>query len=108
VVLGGSGNPYGALLGGVMVAGIDRIGLNLMTTGAHALGNFIPFLGGIDFQLWRYGLYGLALVIVMLVRPQGVLPSKARARELTESLEQEKLSGLAAAEEEVARESEAG
>ncbi len=108
VVLGGSGNPYGALLGGIMVAGIDRIGLNLMTTIAHNLGQFIPFLGEIDFQLWRYGLYGLALVIVMLVRPQGLLPSKARARELTESRETEEISGLAAAEEEVSRESEAG
>lgn len=108
VVLGGSGNPYGALLGGILVAGIDRIGLGLMTTTAHSLGAFIPFLGEIDFNLWRYGLYGLALVIVMLVRPEGLLPNKARAREFHEGREEEGLSGIAAAEEEVSRESEAG
>ncbi len=108
VVLGGSGNPYGALLGGILVAGIDRIGLNLMTTGAHKLGEIIPFLSGIDFQLWRYGLYGLALVIVMLVRPQGLLPSKTRARELLEGAELDIESGMEAAEQEVGRESKAG
>lgn len=108
VVLGGSGNPYGALVGGVLVAGIDRIGLGVLTTAAHGLGAVIPFLGTIDFNLWRYGLYGLALVIVMLVRPEGLLPSQARAREFHEAEEEEELSGIAAAEEVVARESEAG
>lgn len=108
VVLGGSGNPYGALLGGVLVAGIDRIGLGLLTTTAHGLGTFIPFLGTIDFNLWRYGLYGLALVIVMLVRPEGLLPSQARAREFHEADEVAELSGIAAAEQEIAHEGEAG
>lgn len=108
VVLGGSGNPYGALLGGILVAGIDRIGLNLMTKGANALGAYIPFLGQIDFTLWRYGLYGVALVVVMLVRPQGLLPSKARARELLEYSEEENLSGIEAAEEAHSHEGAAG
>jgi len=108
VVLGGSGNPYGAILGGVLIAGIDRIGLPLLTTIAQNLSASIPALSGIDFQLWRYGLYGLALVIVMLLRPEGLLPNKARAREFHESLEEQELSGVLAAEEEMSRESEAG
>lgn len=108
VVLGGSGNPYGALVGGVLVAGIDRIGLGLLTTGAHSLGSVIPFLGGIDFNLWRYGLYGLALVIVMLVRPEGLLPSKVRAREFHEAEEEAALSGPSAAETVLAHEGEPG
>lgn len=108
VVLGGIGNPYGAILGGVVVAGIDRIGLGLLTTGAHNIGANIPFLAGVDFQLWRYGLFGLALAVVMLIRPEGLLPNKARAREFKEGREEEQMSGVAAAEEEVLRESEAG
>jgi branched-chain amino acid transport system permease protein len=108
VVLGGSGNPYGAILGGVMVAGIDRIGLTLLTGAAHNLGQFIPFLSGVDFNLWRYGLYGLALAIVMLVRPEGLIPSQARAREFHEGEELEDISGVAAAEETLQREGEAG
>jgi branched-chain amino acid transport system permease protein len=108
VVLGGTGNPYGAILGGILIAGTDRIGLGLLTDQAHNLGNIIPFFSGIDFQIWRYGLFGLALVIVMLVRPEGLIPSAARAREFHEAEEDEKLSGLIAAEEEVAREGAAG
>lgn len=89
VILGGSGNPYGAVLGGILIAGIDRIGLGVLTTQAHNLGNVIPLFSAIDFQLWRYGLFGLALVIVMLVRPEGLLPNSARARELHEAEEVE-------------------
>jgi branched-chain amino acid transport system permease protein len=108
VVLGGSGNPYGAILGGIVVVGIDRIGLNVFTITAHRVGEFIPFLSGVDFQLWRYGLYGLALVVVMLFRPEGLLPNKARAREFHEAEEEMELSGIDAAEQEARRESEAG
>ncbi len=108
VVLGGSGNPYGALLGGIMVAGIDRIGLGLLTNAAHQLGQFIPILSEVDFNLWRYGLYGLALALVMLMRPEGLLPSKARAREFHEYEELESVSGDVAAEQEARREGEAG
>lgn len=108
VVLGGTGNPYGAILGGVVIAGIDRIGLGLLTDQAHNLGNIIPIFSAIDFQLWRYGLFGLALAIVMLVRPEGLIPSAARAREFHEGHEEAEISGIAAAEEELAHESEAG
>lgn len=108
VILGGSGNPYGAVLGGIVIAGIDRIGLSLLTSQAHNLGNIIPIFGAVDFQLWRYGLFGLALVIVMLVRPEGLLPNKARAREFHEAEEEAQISGIAAAEEVLAHKSEAG
>lgn len=108
VVLGGSGNPYGAILGGVVIAGIDRIGLNLLTTQIHNLGGILPIFNAVDFQLWRYGLFGLALAIVMLVRPEGLLPNVARAREFHQAEEDEKLSGIVVAEVELAHESEAG
>jgi branched-chain amino acid transport system permease protein len=62
----------------------------------------------VDFNLWRYGLFGLALVIVMLIRPEGLMPSAARAREFHEAEEEEELSGSTAAEEEVQREAAAG
>ncbi len=108
VVLGGIGNPYGAILGGIVIAGIDRIGLNVLTLTAQNLSQYVPFLSGIDFQLWRYGLFGLALAVVMLVRPQGLLPSAARQREFLEGREEEEQSGIVAAEEVLTRESEAG
>lgn len=108
VVLGGAGNPYGAIFGGLVVAGVDRIGLVLLTNTMRNVGSELPLIGGVDFNLWRYGLFGLALVIVMLIRPEGLLPSAARAMELRAGKEEENISGPEAAEEEVQREGAAG
>ncbi len=108
VVLGGAGNPYGAIFGGLVVVGMDRIGLGLLTDLMRNLGSSLPLIGGIDFKLWRYGLFGLALVIVMLIRPEGLIPSAARAREFREAKAEAELSGPEAAEEEVEREGAAG
>lgn len=108
VVLGGAGNPYGAIFGGLVVAGVDRIGLVLLTNTMRNVGSELPLIGGIDFNLWRYGLFGLALVIVMLIKPEGLLPSAARAAELRSGKEEEKISGVEAAEEEIQREGAAG
>lgn len=108
VVLGGAGNPYGAIFGGFVVAGVDRIGLVLLTNQMRNVGSELPLIGGIDFNLWRYGLFGLALVIVMLIRPEGLLPSAARAMELRAGKEEAEVSGVEAAEEEIQREGAAG
>ena len=34
-----------------------------------------------DFQEWRPFAFGIALVLVMILRPQGLVPSRRRARE---------------------------
>ncbi|MDZ7379371.1 MAG: branched-chain amino acid ABC transporter permease, partial [candidate division KSB1 bacterium] len=104
VILGGIGNPYGALLGGLVVVGIDRVVLPAITGmfGSQTIGTiYAP-------SSWRYGLFGFALVLMMLFRPEGLLPSAARARELHAAEEEEELSGIEAAELERAREAEAG
>ncbi len=61
VVIGGSGNIYGALLGAFLLT-------------------YLPerFRG---FQDWRPFAFGVALVLVMILRPQGLVPSRRRARE---------------------------
>jgi branched-chain amino acid transport system permease protein len=108
VVLGGAGNPYGAIFGGLVVAGVDRIGLVFLTNQMRNVGSQLPLIGGIDFNLWRYGLFGVALVVVMLIRPEGLIPSAARAREFREARGVQKISGPEAAEEEVEREGTPG
>jgi branched-chain amino acid transport system permease protein len=108
VVLGGAGNPYGAIFGGLVVAGVDRIGLVFLTNMMRNVGANLPLIGGVDFNLWRYGLFGVALVVIMLIRPEGLIPSAARAREFAEAKQVEAISGPEAAEEEAAREGAAG
>ena len=39
----------------------------------------------IDVPLYESGIYGVIIVVVMLWRPEGLLPSRRRARELHET-----------------------
>ncbi len=61
VVIGGSGNIYGVLLGAFLLT-------------------YLPERFR-EFQEWRPFAFGIALVLVMLLRPQGLVPSRRRARE---------------------------
>ena len=62
VVLGGSGNLAGAIIGAVVISyGPERIR---------------------NFADKRYFVFGIVLVIVMVFRPQGLVPSRRRAAEL--------------------------
>ena len=61
VVIGGSGNIYGALLGAFLLT-------------------YLPERFR-DFVEWRPFAFGVALVMVMILRPQGLVPSRRRARE---------------------------
>ena len=44
---------------------------------------------GLDFQLTdlSFGIFGFLLVIMMVMRPEGLLPERRRQIELTENLE---------------------
>ncbi|MEU7902467.1 ABC transporter permease subunit [Actinoplanes sp. NPDC049118] len=68
VVVGGSGNMAGAALGAVLLA-------------------YLPERFR-DFAEYRFLVFGLALVLVMLLRPQGLLPSRRRTRELKDRQEE--------------------
>ncbi|MET0494794.1 MAG: branched-chain amino acid ABC transporter permease [Actinoplanes sp.] len=68
VVVGGSGNMAGAALGAVLLA-------------------YLPERFR-DFSEYRFLVFGLALVLVMLLRPQGLLPSRRRTRELKDRQEE--------------------
>jgi branched-chain amino acid transport system permease protein len=65
VVLGGAGNLPGVILGAVAIS-------------------YLPerFRG---FAEWRFFVFGVALVVVMIFRPQGLLPSRRRALEVADT-----------------------
>ena len=70
VVIGGSGNIYGALLGAFLLT-------------------YLPERFR-DFVDWRPFAFGVALVAVMILRPQGLVPSRRRAREFDDRREEAK------------------
>jgi branched-chain amino acid transport system permease protein len=48
----------------------------------------IPFVSSINFLNYQYLLYGLALVVMMLLRPEGLFPSRRRRLELHEEVDE--------------------
>jgi len=84
VVLGGMGNIWGVILGALLLSFVPEILRWTVTPVQEALfGRMI-----IEPEVIRMLLFGLALVLVMLFRPAGLLPSEVRKRELTGSLEE--------------------
>jgi branched-chain amino acid transport system permease protein len=77
VILGGMGNVWGVILGAAFLEYLDREGL--ANTGAWVN---LHFGTHIDVPEYSGGIYGVIIVIVMLLRPQGLLPSARRKREL--------------------------
>jgi branched-chain amino acid transport system permease protein len=80
VVLGGMGNIWGVILGALLLSFVPEILRWTVTPVQEAL--FGRML--IEPEIIRMLLFGLALVLVMLYRPAGLLPSAVRKRELEE------------------------
>jgi len=95
VVLGGMGNIWGVAVGAFVVYEIQSQGLKQLGTfvqslnlPAFALGPVNVNIGAINFLNFQYLLYGLALVLMMLLRPEGLFPSRRRRSELHETPEE--------------------
>ncbi len=92
VVLGGMGNTWGVAIGAFVIYEIQSQGLKQLGSFIQtlhlpvlALGPVTVDIGSINFINFQYLLYGLALVLMMLLRPEGLFPSRRRRRELHET-----------------------
>ncbi len=91
VVLGGMGNIWGVSAGAFIIYELQSQGLKQLgafVQSLHlpsvALGPVTVDPGSINFLNYQYLLYGLALVLMMILRPEGLFPSRRRRRELHE------------------------
>jgi branched-chain amino acid transport system permease protein len=84
VILGGIGNVFGAIIGAFLIGSFDRILADRLTEPLNAFGERIgsEFLATHNLGTDRYLVFGSALVLMMLLRPGGLFPSKQRAAEL--------------------------
>jgi branched-chain amino acid transport system permease protein len=71
VVLGGLGSIWGAVVGAIILSGINHYLLPEVLYD-------VPGIVGLDFDLSEIssGIYGFLLVIIMLLRPEGLLPGR--------------------------------
>jgi len=84
VILGGLGSIPGTLLGVALLVGFDTVlapwadawiqAMNVNPSGSSLL----------SFSGWRLAVFGLALILVMRFRPEGLVPSRRLAAELHE------------------------
>jgi ABC-type branched-subunit amino acid transport system permease subunit len=80
LVLGGMGNIPGVIAGAFLLSLVNNFVLPQATSFAHGAGI------NIDFTSYRFMLYGAILVLAMLFRPEGLLPSRERRAELRAAL----------------------
>jgi len=91
VILGGMGNITGVIVGAAFLAYLNQEGLantgSWINTNIH-IGSHHP---NIDVPLYASGIYGVIILVVMLFRPEGLIPSRRRAAELHEGVHDEPL-----------------
>jgi branched-chain amino acid transport system permease protein len=76
IIIGGMGNVAGVILGAIALSMLDRFILPQL--------NGIPDAIGLNFDLTavNFGIFGFFLLVMMILRPEGFLPSSRRRLEL--------------------------
>jgi branched-chain amino acid transport system permease protein len=94
VILGGLGSIEGVMVGAITLSLIN----NRLIPDVF---NSYPSKIGLDFDLTElsFGIFGFLLVIMMVVRPEGLIPERRRKIELTEGVGTGETAGLGPPEE---------
>src|SRR3954454_10411009 len=79
VIVGGLGSIWGAVMGALLLSYINYYLIPDVL-------NDLPSTFGLNFNLTdlSFGIFGFLLVLVMVLRPQGLIPERRRKLELTE------------------------
>ncbi len=81
VILGGMGNVWGVIFGAAFLAYLNQEGLaNIGHSINQHLGTHL------DVPLYQFGIYGAIIVLTMLIRPEGLIPSARRRAEFHEGV----------------------
>jgi branched-chain amino acid transport system permease protein len=81
IILGGLGSIWGVVLGAILISYIN-------TYFIPDVFNSVPSKIGLDFDLTQlsFGIFGFLIVLVMILRPEGLLPERRRKLELVEGI----------------------
>src|SRR3954454_2448229 len=78
IIVGGMGNIWGVIVGAIALSMMTRFGLKWISN--HFSGTL-----GFDVTAVNYGIFGFFLLIMMVLRPEGLIPSSRRKLELHEA-----------------------
>jgi branched-chain amino acid transport system permease protein len=84
VIVGGMGNIWGVIVGAALVSWLNFTGLGKI---GEWVNNGISAVGSdytVDIPKYKFGIFGLALILMMLFRPEGMIPSARRKAEFEE------------------------
>jgi branched-chain amino acid transport system permease protein len=82
VVVGGMGNIWGVIVGASVIAWLNFTGLGKI---GEWINGVIPGAGNdIDVPKYKFGIFGVLLILMMLFRPEGLIPSARRKAEFKE------------------------
>jgi len=86
VILGGLGSVWGVVIGAVALSFVNsRLIPDVLDQGF--VGEFVKDIGlDFSFQQVSFGVFGFILVLMMVLRPEGLLPERRRKIELTEGV----------------------
>jgi branched-chain amino acid transport system permease protein len=77
VIVGGMGNIWGVIVGAIALSMMNRYGLPQLNNLSEPL--------GFDVTAISFGIFGFFLLIMMVLRPEGLIPSGRRRLELHEA-----------------------
>lgn len=91
VVLGGMGSIPGVIVGALIISALQFSLLDQASSWAHTLGDVthIGYLQSVDLVSAKNLIFGTILVLMMLFRREGIIPSRRRAIELHPETPQE-------------------
>jgi branched-chain amino acid transport system permease protein len=82
VIVGGMGNVWGVIVGASLIAWLNFAGLGKI---GSLLNDAIPgHAHDVDVTKYKFGIFGVMLILMMLFRPEGIIPSARRKAEFKE------------------------
>jgi branched-chain amino acid transport system permease protein len=82
VILGGMGSIWGVVIAGAILSWLNVEGL--ANIGTWLNDNIFPSSHQIEVAKYQFGIYGVIIVLMMMFRPQGLIPEARRKREIEE------------------------
>ena len=82
VVVGGMGNIWGVIVGASLISWLNFAGLGKI---GEWINGVIPGVSNdIEVTKYKFGIFGVLLILMMLFRPEGLIPSARRKAEFKE------------------------